>query len=153
MIARIDHTAISVPDLDRALAFYCDLLGFRLEFRWDWQRDDAIDTLVGLRDSAARSAMLELGGSRIELFEYHNPPVAPRSSPRPVCDHGITHLCFNVDDIAAEYARLSAAGVEFHSAPLAFGRLIYVYGRDPFGNVFELKEVRARTAPPAPQPG
>jgi len=140
MILQIDHTAISVPDLEQALAFYCGLLGFEIEVRSDWQAGNEVnDTVIGARDTAAKSALIKAGGTRIELFEYQNPPGKPAEA-HPVWDHGITHICFNVADIYAEYRRLCAAGIAFNSAPVAMGRWFFVYGRDPFGNFFELKQ-------------
>lgn len=143
MILRIDHTAISVPDLAAAMAFYCDVFGFEPEFRADWRRGaTATDNLVGLPDSAAKSAMLKLGPTRIELFEYLSPAGAAQDPQRPVSDHGYTHICFTVEDMAAEYTRLLAAGATFNCAPVDFGPVVCAYGRDPFGNVFELKETK-----------
>ncbi|HSB94829.1 MAG TPA: VOC family protein [Spongiibacteraceae bacterium] len=141
MILQIDHTAISVPDLEQALAFYCGLLGFEIEVRSDWQAgNDLNDTVIGAVNTAAKSALIKAGGTRIELFEYQNPPGKPADQLRPLWDHGITHLCFNVVDIYAEYQRLRDAGIKFNSEPVSMGRWFFVYGRDPFGNVFELKQ-------------
>lgn len=141
MILQIDHTALSVPDLEQALAFYCDLLGFEVEVKTEWQAGNELnDTVIGTADTAAKTALLKAGGTRIELFEYKNPVGAQAVSLRPLWDHGITHLCFNVADIHAEYARLQAAGIVFNSAPVRMGRWQFVYGRDPFGNAFELKQ-------------
>lgn len=145
MIDSIDHAAISVPDLARALAFYCDLLGFELELQSEWQPGNAAnDTVIGSADTAAKTALISAGGTRIELFEYLSPSPQDQPPQRPVWDHGITHLCFNVADIRAEYERLLAAGVVFNSAPVRMGRWQFVYGRDPFGNVFELKQRDAK---------
>lgn len=146
MILQIDHTAISVPDIDAARRFYCDLLGFEEVYRSDWSGSAASDTVTGLRGSAARSLMLRLGASRIELFQYESPAPRPQVAERPVCDHGITHFCLSVTDIRFEYERLRAAGVRFLSEPVDFGPVVCVYGRDPFGNVFELKENQGRAA-------
>lgn len=141
MILRIDHAALSVPDLEQALAFYCDLLGFEVEVKTEWHAGNTLnDTVIGVAETAAKTALLAAGGTRIELFEYRNPVGAAQSPQRPLWDHGITHLCFNVADIQAEYARLRAAGIEFNSEPVRMGRWQFVYGRDPFGNVFELKQ-------------
>jgi catechol 2,3-dioxygenase-like lactoylglutathione lyase family enzyme len=140
MILRIDHTALSVPDLERALAFYCDLLGFEIEVKTEWTDNALNDTVIGVPGTAAKTALLKAGDTRIELFEYRNPTGAAPSQPRPLWDHGITHLCFNVADIRAEYGRLCAAGIAFNSEPVRMGRWQFVYGRDPFGNVFELKQ-------------
>ena len=148
MILQIDHTALSVPDLDAAEAFYCDLLGFEREYASRWSGNADTDAVIGLTDSGARSLMLKLGGSRIELFEYERPAPRPQPASRPVCDHGITHFCLAVRDIRFEYERLRAAGVPFNSEPFDYGPVVCVYGRDPFDNVFELieKKARARSA-------
>ncbi len=141
MIHRIDHTAISVPDFDEALDFYAGVLGFEVLFRASWpQGSRPIDALVGLRNSESKVAMLQLGDTKIEIFEYQNPKPRPQAPDRPVNDHGITHLCLRVSDIETEYRRLEAAGVRFNSGVIDLGADRSVYGRDPFGNTIELLE-------------
>jgi catechol 2,3-dioxygenase-like lactoylglutathione lyase family enzyme len=141
MILQIDHTAISVPDLEQALLFYCGLLGFEIEVQSEWQAGNVLnDTVIGVADTAAKSALLKAGDSRIELFEYKNPLGKSVDFLRQPWDQGIAHLCFNVADIDAEYQRLRDAGIVFNSAPVKMGRWFFVYGRDPFGNLFELKQ-------------
>lgn len=141
MIHGIDHTAISVPDLPEAIDFYCGTLGFEIESESGWPRGaKRVDRLVGLADSASKVVMVKLGATRIELFQYESPMARPRDSDFRVCDHGITHICLAVSEIDQEYARLSKAGVRFNSPPIDVGTSICAYGRDPFGNVLELKE-------------
>ncbi len=141
MIHGIDHTAISVPDMDRALAFYAGLLGFEVLFQFEWPAGaEALDKLIGLEQSSAKVAMLQLGEAQIEIFEFQSPEPAPQAPKRPVNDHGITHICLRVSDLDSEYERLSQAGIRFNSAPLDTGAAYCVYGRDPFGNTFELIE-------------
>ena len=41
MIRGIHHTAISTPDIDRAIAFYRDLLGFEVLVNGAWPRGAA----------------------------------------------------------------------------------------------------------------
>ena len=143
MIRGVHHTAISTPDLDRALAFYRDLLGFRvvLEFAWP-AGTDAADRITGLEGSSARVAMLQAGNAHIELFQYRSPTPHPGDPRRPVSDHGITHICLDVTDLDAEYERLVAAGMTFHCPPQSLGTDVKTtYGRDPDGNVIELQEI------------
>jgi catechol 2,3-dioxygenase-like lactoylglutathione lyase family enzyme len=145
MIHGIDHTALSVPDFDKALDFYCGVLGFEAEFKAGWPKGaKPLDDLVGLRDSASKVAMLKLGDTKIEVFQYENPVGKAQDPQRPVSDHGIIHLCLRVTDIQSEYARLRDAGVRFNSPPIDLGREICVYGRDPFGNVLELLEKKQK---------
>lgn len=146
MIRGVDHTAISVPDLKAALDFYCGVLGFELESESGWPRGARrVDQLVGLPDSQAKVAMVALGGTRVEIFQYESPTARGQDPDFRVCDHGITHICLAVSEIDAEYARLSNAGVDFNAEPVDVGKSICVYGRDPFGNVLELKEMKAQT--------
>ena len=142
MIRGIHHTAISTGDLDRALTFYRDLLGFEVVMEFGWpEGTEFADSITGLKGSAARTAMLRAGNTHIEIFEYSSPPPKEGDPRRPVCDHGITHFCVDVVDIEAEYERLKAAGMTFHCPPLDLGVAKATYGRDPDGNVVELQEV------------
>jgi catechol 2,3-dioxygenase-like lactoylglutathione lyase family enzyme len=149
MIHGIHHTAISTGDMARALRFYRDLLGFKEVFSTSWEvGTESVDQLVGLRDSSAQVVMLQAGNTCIELFQYATPSPKPGEENRPVCDHGITHLCLQVSDVDAEYGRLLAAGMRFHCPPLGRSGLRVTYGRDPDGNVVELLEVLERGAMP-----
>jgi catechol 2,3-dioxygenase-like lactoylglutathione lyase family enzyme len=95
--------------------------------------------------------VLLAGNLYIEVFEYSSPPGRPSDPERPVSDHGYTHFCIDVTDIDAEYARLTAAGMRFHTPPPAAsdmgGRIRATYGRDPDGNVIELQEILDPTYP------
>ncbi len=141
MIHGIDHTALSVPDMDKALDFYSGVLGFEVLMNFAWPSGaKPLDDLVGLEDSASKVAILKLGDTKLEIFQYQNPVGQAQDPDRPVSDHGIIHICLAVSEIADEYARLSDAGVRFNSPPIDMGAETCVYGRDPFGNVLELIE-------------
>lgn len=143
MIHGIDHTAISVPDLDAAIDFYCGVLGFVVESESGWPKGaKRVDALVGLPDSSSKVVMIRLGDTRIEIFQYASPRAKSRDPGFRVCDHGITHICLAVTGIEEEYARLRDSGVDFNAAPVDVGTSTCVYGRDPFGNVLELRELK-----------
>jgi catechol 2,3-dioxygenase-like lactoylglutathione lyase family enzyme len=148
MIHGIHHVALATGQLDRMVDFYCDVLGFEVVYRSGWQKGSVqIDELVGLPDSAARTAMLRSNSVFVEIFEYSSPAGKPGDPDRPVSDHGYTHICLWVSDIDAEHERLQAAGMRFHCAPHPApdppgrGAVRSVYGRDPDGNVIELLEL------------
>lgn len=146
MIRGIHHASISTGDLDRALGFYRDLLGFQEVAREAWAVGDAVaDRITGLKESAATMVMLRAGNACLELFEYSSPTPKPGDPDRPVCDHGITHICLDVLDVDQEYARLKAAGMRFHCPPHDLGDVVRTtYGRDPDGNIVELQELKVR---------
>jgi catechol 2,3-dioxygenase-like lactoylglutathione lyase family enzyme len=146
MIRGIHHVAVSTNDLDRLVAFYTELFGFERVMKTEWRDRPIIDRMIGLRGSAARQVMLKAGNAYLELFEYETPGGPPVDPDHLVSDRGYTHFCIDVTDIDAEYERLSAAGMRFHSSPpttdeLGGSRLRAIYGRDPDGNVVELQEI------------
>jgi catechol 2,3-dioxygenase-like lactoylglutathione lyase family enzyme len=145
MINGIHHVAVSTNDIERLLRFYCDVLGFELVSRLGWDSSEINDSIIGLRGSAARQAMLRAGNVYLEIFQYLRPEPQSERPLRPN-DRGYTHFALDVTDIDAEYARLSAAGMTFTREPpvLRGGGLRAVYGYDPDGNIIELQEVISR---------
>ncbi len=146
MIVGIHHTAISVKNMDRSLAFYRDLLGMELLSDQSWEgspeSNPKPEKIMNLKNPAARQAILKCGNSHIELFEFKHPEPAPMAEDRPVHDHGYTHFSLDVKDVDDEYERLSKAGVKFHCPPINLGpRCRTTYGRDPEGNVIEFQEL------------
>ena len=53
---------------------------------------------------------------------------------------GITHFAVCTDDYQADYDHLKANGVKWNAEPFGEAPSRFAYGRDPFGNVFELLE-------------
>lgn len=143
MILGLHHAAISTSNLERLRTFYCELFGLEEVTRFSWQAgNDLCDSIVGLPGSEAEFVYLRSGNACIELFQFTHPTPKPRDPDWRVCDYGITHICFEVTDIHAEYDRLASAGMRFqHGSPVdAMGMLHAVYGFDPDGNIVELIE-------------
>ena len=119
MITGIHHTALSIKDMDKSLAFYRDLLGLEVMFDSGWNTGTTVaDKILRVRDTAARQVMLRAGNAYLELFEFRNPDPSPMAADRPVIDRGITHIAFDVKDVDSEYERLKQAGIEFHCEPV-----------------------------------
>ncbi|MEM1230962.1 MAG: VOC family protein [Pseudomonadota bacterium] len=141
MIRGIHHVAIGVPDFEAGLAFYTQAFGFAVVQRSDWHGDfPQADAAIGLPGTDVRMAMLKAPNAYIELWQYSHPAPEDRTA-RP-CDLGYPHFCLQVDGIDAEYERLKALGMTFVGPVQDFGTSSAIYGRDPFGNVIELYEIR-----------
>jgi catechol 2,3-dioxygenase-like lactoylglutathione lyase family enzyme len=146
MLLGLHHVAICTPDADRLIAFYRDQLGFEVAFDGSWQPGaELADTVLGLERSSGRQVLLRVGNAYLEVFEFWSPEGRTGDPSRPVCDHGYTHLCIDVDDLDETYRRLSASGVRFHSPPQdLFPGVRTCYSRDPDGNVVEIQELAAK---------
>lgn len=149
----VHHVGVSVPDIARAREFYIDLLGAVEEVRpFSWAQGNAfIDAIVGLKDSAAHQFICRLGNAHIEVFEYTSPRSPSQEPDKGVNNFGYTHFALQVNDIRAVYERMLAAGIRFHTPP-DYSTITTdaegakrghsaTYGRDFFGNVFEIIEI------------
>jgi catechol 2,3-dioxygenase-like lactoylglutathione lyase family enzyme len=142
----INHVGVTVRDLDRTLAFYRDFFGIEPLFGGVGENAD-ISKSVGLDDVRVRFAFIDLGNTRMELLQYER-PLGRQTQDMRNCDVGAIHVCFDVDDLAAKYEQLKAAGIKFITAPIRLDEnqgtlagLEYVYFRDPDGLMLQLYEM------------
>src|ERR1700692_482139 len=118
---RIGHVHLKVADLDRALKFYCGVLGFELQQRFGTQA--AFISAGGYHHHLGLNTWESAGGS----------PPPPRST-------GLYHLAILYPTRAAladAVRRLVAAGIELEGAS-DHGVSEALYLRDPDGNGVEL---------------
>jgi catechol 2,3-dioxygenase-like lactoylglutathione lyase family enzyme len=140
MIRGVHHLAISTPDIGGFIDHYERWFGFERCGGGGWEPGNTrVDTMVGLRDSAAHYQMIRLGNLYIEVFEY-SAPQGREVHPR-MCDHGLIHFCLYCDDVFAEYERLKGLGMEFACPPGGLAATRATYGRDCDGNVVELLQI------------
>jgi catechol 2,3-dioxygenase-like lactoylglutathione lyase family enzyme len=152
---RIDHVAVTVPDLEAATTFFADLFGARELYRLgpfdaadfppmedgrDWST-----AYVNVPGARFVIAMLLLpGGMMLELFEYEL-PTNRRTQPPSNHDIGGHHLAFKVADIEVATRRLKECGltlmagpIEIDDGPAAGTRVQYFLS--PWGLQLELIE-------------
>jgi predicted enzyme related to lactoylglutathione lyase len=119
-LSRIGQIAINAQDVDRATAFYRDVLGLRHLFR------------------AGQLSFFDCGGVRLMLDKPENPEF----------DHPSSIVYFQVADIRAAFERIKSAGTKFDDEPHVIARmpdhdLWMTFFRDTEGNVLALmSEVR-----------
>jgi catechol 2,3-dioxygenase-like lactoylglutathione lyase family enzyme len=123
---RITMSSICVPDQEAALHFYTDVLGFEKkhdvplgEHRWI--------TVVSPEDRE---------GCELVLEPDEHPAVRPFKEAL-VAD-GIPFTAFAVDDVEAEYERLTGLGVAFTQPPAAMGPVTTAVLDDTCGNLIQI---------------
>jgi catechol 2,3-dioxygenase-like lactoylglutathione lyase family enzyme len=147
-----DHVSWTVPDLDAAVRFYCDVIGAQELFRMGPL--DAADIPVGAdgRDWMASHvnvagarltlAMMRLpGGMGFQVVQYDKPDDRGQALPRN-CDRGGHHLGLRVADVPAAIRYLEAHGctamdtIDITDGPLAGKKNVYLL--DPWGHQLEI---------------
>ena len=99
MLKKIHHVGIVVPDLDKAMSFWRDLLGLAV-----------VKTAV-VHDQGVKAALLKAGESEIELLE---PLVADNGVGKFLARRGggLHHVCFETDDVTRELDGARAKGIQ-----------------------------------------
>jgi catechol 2,3-dioxygenase-like lactoylglutathione lyase family enzyme len=94
-----NHTSFTVASLDRAVAFFCDFLGFELLSRAP-RGQALIERMTAIAGADIEIAFVRGPGHTIELIEYKAPADRTASSAR-LCDAGAGHIAFDVDNVPA----------------------------------------------------
>jgi catechol 2,3-dioxygenase-like lactoylglutathione lyase family enzyme len=127
------HIALSTPDLSRLRAFYAETLG--------------LPVVGGF--PGHQIVFIGVGGAALELAQEDVSTGGSRQS-------GWDHLAWEVEDVDAAFAVLSARGVPFHVTPEGFPpeapTMRIAFFRDPDGNVVELIQPLAGRYPSSAAP-
>ena len=146
----IQHTGLTVSNLERSVDFYVRILGCTLIMAQE-KTGGYLAEIVGYPGASVKMAHLSdpAGHHVIELFEYVTPEVLPGDlEPRRI---GNAHLCFMFSDLDQVYSAIQNEGITFISGPVAVdtganagGAGLYL--RDPDGITMELFQPAPGTA-------
>ena len=128
MKAVLDHIVLNCRDLDRQLAFYCDVVGLAPERVAEYREGRVLFPSVRLN----ADTLIDLAPPTIWSGERAGAP-------------NLNHFCMSVD--AAEWpallGRLDRAGVKMDAGPMtlwgAHGNATSYYLKDPEGNQLEIR--------------
>jgi catechol 2,3-dioxygenase-like lactoylglutathione lyase family enzyme len=123
---RITLTSIMVDDQEKGLRFYTEILGFKKkhdipvgEYRWI-------------------TVTSPEGHDDVELALEPNANPAGKTFQEAMFAQGIPVAAFEVTDIAAEFARLTAQGVAFTRPPAQAGPVTLAIFADTCGNLIQV---------------
>jgi len=126
-----NHATAAVTDIDRAVRWYQEVLGFRMVNRGD-------------RPNGMRFADLEIPGFGIGLVQN---PGAPAPAPAATARSGWAHIVFAVPDPGQAYATLEARGADVFTRGAAPPTPITTFLlRDSEGNEIEIVQAPAQQA-------
>jgi catechol 2,3-dioxygenase-like lactoylglutathione lyase family enzyme len=123
---RIHLTSVFVDDQERALQFYTEVLGFVKKHDVPLGEDRWL-TVVSPEDPDGTELLLEPSGH----------PAAKPFKDALVAD-GIPYTSFAVEDVHAEYERLSGLGVRFTQQPTEMGPVTTAVLDDTCGNLIQI---------------
>jgi len=127
---RMLHTMIRVGNLDRAIAFYCDVLGMKLLRKKDYPGGKFTNAFVGYGDESAHTVLELTHNWETESYDMGN---------------GYGHVALGVDDIYAtcEAIKTQGGNVTREPGPMKHGKTVIAFVTDPDGYKIELIEGRS----------
>lgn len=141
-IKRIHHTAVSVADMERSLAFYVDVLGLDLVFDTAITPNPALDAVVGMAGATGRVCWLMAGDTMLELWQWDAPVGRPLPEDYRPADRGVTHFALVTDDVAELHRRIVDHGLTANTEPTDLRMHLTTYVRGPDGEIIEILEDR-----------
>jgi catechol 2,3-dioxygenase-like lactoylglutathione lyase family enzyme len=123
---QLKFASITVADQEKALAFYTGVLGFTR----------MADIPMGAYRWLTVVSPDGVPGMELVLEPLAFPPAVTYQ--RALYDAGVPATAFTTTDIAAEFARLKAAGVVFRGEPARMGPITAVVFEDGCGNLINL---------------
>ncbi|MET8813279.1 VOC family protein [Streptomyces sp. NPDC004549] len=127
---KVAMTGVYVDDVERAHAFYTEVLGFETRLHVDLG-EGALFVTVGAPDGAQPDVQL--------LLEPGGGPIAEPYRAA-LYEAGLPCIVFAVDDLFAEYERLRGLGVRFPHPPTVQGPMLAAVLDDTVGNLIQLTQ-------------
>ena len=141
MITSFFHTGFVVRNLEKAMAFYRDVIGLEVVREPYDVPVDFGSQLSGYPEAQMRIGFLQKGpGHQLELIQYVNPTGEDQHHPKNSA--GAIHLCFKVEQIETVRDSLIKRGLKEAGSIASrrdptYGSVAAFYGRDPEGNWLE----------------
>jgi len=152
-LSGVNHISYAVSDLEQSIEFYGALLEQEPYFH-ELYDVPYIGDLVGYPGAIQHAAFFRLPGQAsafLELIQYLRPE--PRRVDMAVYNIGITHLCFECEDLGATRARVEAIGGVVRSRRTTtsdygvFTGTKSLFFQDPDGISIQLVEIPAGVDP------
>jgi catechol 2,3-dioxygenase-like lactoylglutathione lyase family enzyme len=133
------HLVVGVTDMDRALAFYRDVLGMEVIFETLISGEPFDAVLRAKRKQEGRVVGGLLGGLMVELLSLGAKPAEDKPARRGIT--GIHNVSLSVTDLNDAYCRIIDAGYPPDQEPFEIGGVRMFFVKDPDGTPVEFIEL------------
>ena len=133
------HLVVGVTEMDRALAFYRDVLGMEVVFETLISGEPFDAMLHAKRKQEGRVVGGLLGGLMVELLSLGAKPAAEKPARRGIT--GIQNVSLSVTDLNDTHRRISEAGYPPDQEPFEIGGVRMFFVKDPDGTPVEFIEL------------
>ncbi|MGB0715309.1 MAG: VOC family protein [Phycisphaerae bacterium] len=123
---KINLTSVMVDDQEKALTFYTEVLGFQKK----------TEIPMGKHRWLTVVSPEQPDGTELALEPAEHPAVKPFRDA--LMSDGIPFTSFAVNDVQAEYERLTAKNVTFTQQPLDVGMAVIAVFDDTCGNLIQI---------------
>jgi catechol 2,3-dioxygenase-like lactoylglutathione lyase family enzyme len=123
------HLVVGVSDMDRALAFYRDLLGMEVVFDRLISGEPFDAALHAKHKQEGRVVGGLLGGLMVELLSLGAKPATDRLARRGII--GIQNMSLSVTDLNDTHRRIRDAGYQPEQEPFEIGGVRMFFVKDP----------------------
>ncbi len=133
----VGHVGIASAQIERLASFYHEATGGERRGGGVVGPNPLLDRLAALAGVTAIPAWIVGGNISVEIWQYLTPPTVENrraTSGAP----GYDHICFEVDDVPSELARLIQLGASAVHSPARHAAGVIALLRDPDGNPIEL---------------
>lgn len=150
----LEHTHMITADIEKALHFYVDIMGFKQvmaiqDIYKDPPMNARMNVLLGFKNARFRHAIVTMPGGpsyashvpQIEFWEVLDVPIDETLNRNPTGNlRGKGYNAYMVTDLEALLAKMKAANIRFVSEMLSSPRGKSIYVVDPDGQIIELNE-------------
>jgi len=134
-VKAIRHSGIIIKDIDKALDFYCNFLGFK-EINRGFLEYDECEKVLGFE--FGRLTWIKLQAEDAQLLELY----LFDDCDEEVCNSGLSHMSFTVENIDNLHKQMKDRGLQVLSKPVLdkMKKNKLFFGLDPDGNLTEFVE-------------
>jgi catechol 2,3-dioxygenase-like lactoylglutathione lyase family enzyme len=136
----LHHIGLTVRNIKKSFHWYSHMFGLT-HGPMNEAMGEGLSKGVQLSEVRLSFSFLDIGSTRIEFLQYHNPQ--GKDFELRNCDVGATHICLQVSNMESAFKTLEERGAVFNAPPvmLTDGDLAgsqWAYLRDPDGIQLEI---------------